>query len=256
MNNKTDPNTKHYFQIAQVKEFSDTIHEKLFNAKELKLTLWEKGEDENVAEFYQVTEFDLAEKTIHMAPSGKLLQQIVGSSKIGKEILAKISVDSKTHYFTGGVLIFHKERVTYSLKINQEIFISQQRSNFRLNSNNVIQIKFKIEDEVFHALDLSIGGTSFNITQEESAHYPKGKVFEECVLRFDRKNYHIPKAVVASLQPVLDEAGKKTSQIKVGIAFKDLHHKVADELHVKITVEARGEEMKKKFDAIFAKASS
>jgi len=39
----------------------------------------------------------------------------------------------------------------------------------------------------------------------------------------------------------------------VGIAFKGLPRKTEDELYIKVSTEARGEEMKKKFDEILAK---
>lgn len=256
MNKKVDPNTKHYFQVTSEKELAEVLSNKLLKHVEVEITVWEKGEDEKNAEIYLLKNFSAQTKTFNISPTGKLITTITGSVKTGKHILLKIPVDDKTNYFTGGILNFHKENLSYSIQINNEIFLSQQRSNFRLNASNVIQIQFKINQIVFHALDLSIGGTSFEIADTDLDQFTKGQIFEECALRFDRKNYHIPKAQVASLMPVLDENGKKTNKFKVGIAFIDLHHKVKDELHVKISVEARGDEMKKKFDAIFAKPNS
>jgi hypothetical protein len=256
MNKKTDPNTKHYFQITNEKELALAIQENLVAKAELKLTLWEKGEEEKDAENYTISGFDAQKKILNISSTGKLLATITGSSKTGKMILLKIPINNKTNFFTGGLLQYHKETLSYSVHIEQDIFISQQRSNFRLNANNVIQIQFKLNSIVYDAIDISVGGTSFKVKKANLEKFAKGQIFEDCTLRFDRKNYHIPKVLISSLLPILDDSGKPTDDIKIGIAFKDLNSNMADELNVKIQVEARGDEMKKKFDAIFAKAGS
>jgi hypothetical protein len=253
MNKKVDPNTKHYFQIASEMELAEALHSKFNGKKDLQITVWEKGEEEKDAEIYHLIEFDSSKKILTINPTGKLITNILGSSKTGKIILLKIPIDSKTNYFTGGILSFNRENLSYSVQIQQDIFISQQRSNFRITANNVIQIQFKIDNIVYDALDLSIGGTSFQIAVANEHGFTKGQIFEDCTLRFDRKNYHIPKARISSLMPILDDAGKATFQLKVGIAFLDLHQKISEELNIKIGIEARGDEMTKKFEAIFAK---
>jgi hypothetical protein len=256
MNKKNDPNTKHYFQITNEKELAAAIQENLRAKAELKLTLWEKGEEEKDAEIYSISGFDALKKFLKITPTGKLLTTITGSPKTGKLILVKIPINNKTNFFTGGPLQYHRETLSYSVHIEQDIFISQQRSNFRLNANNVIQIQFKLNNIVYDAMDISVGGTSFKIANTNLDEFAKGQIFDDCTLRFDRKNYHIPKAIISSLMPILDDSGKPTDDIKIGIAFKDLHSNVVDELNIKIQVEARGDEMKKKFDAIFEKAGS
>ena len=256
MNKKTDPNTKHYFQITTASDLSQILHQKIDNKKEILLQLWEKGQEEKDSETYEIYGFDFVTKVLKLKPIGKFLSTITGSVKTGKQILLKIPIDDKTNYFTGGLLQFHKENLSYSVQIQQDIFISQQRSNFRLNANNVIQIQFKMNNIVYDALDLSIGGTSFKISTINDEQLKKNEIFKECILRFDRKNYLIPEAKISSISPIIDEDGKKTDFIKIGIAFLNLNQKIAEELNVKISVEARGEEMKLKFDAIFAKPIS
>lgn len=181
------------------------------------------------------------------------MTKITGSLKAGKQVLVKIPIEDKINYFTGGRLKFHPEDLTYSLEIQQEIYKSQARGNFRLSASDVIPIQFKIDDQVFDALDISVSGTSFLIDTSDSERFAKGKIFTECTLRFDRKNYHIPIVQIAVQIPMSDESGKPNGRFKVGIAFKDLPRKTEDELYIKISTEARGEEMKKKFDNILVK---
>lgn len=249
MTEKKDPNTKHYFKEASHEEFSESILMMCLLKNPPSLTIWEKGENEENAETYEALNYDSEARIIKLRPTGKLITKITGSNKAGKQVLVRIPVKEKFNYFTGGHLKFHPEDLTYSIEIQQEIFTSQARGNFRLNSSEIIPIKFKINNHVFDALDISISGTSFILEVSECGHFPKGKIFTDCTLRFDRKNYHIPIAQI--MAHILMSDGR----IKFGVSFKDLPKKTEDELYIKISTEARGEEMKKKFDNILLKKS-
>lgn len=253
MADKKDPNKRHYFQVATDKEFNETMQMHCTLNNSPPLTIWEKGEDEESAEIYEAIEYFPNPKIIKMNPTGKLMTKIAGSSKAGKQVLVKVPIEAKINYFTGGRLKFHPEDLTYSLEIQQEIYKSQARGNFRLDASDVIPVQFKIDEQVFDALDISVSGTSFVIEKADVERFAKGNIFQDCTIRFDRKNYHIPIIQIAVQIPLTDEAGKPSGRIKVGVAFKDLPKKTEDELYIKITTEARGEEMKKKFDTILSK---
>jgi hypothetical protein len=253
MTEKKDPNKKHYFQPVSFEEFAESMSMQCSLEDAQPLTIWEKGEDESKAELYVATEYYPHPKIIKLKPTGKLLTKITGSTKAGKQVLIKVPIEDKINYFTGGRFVFHQKDLTYSLEIQQDIFRSQQRGNYRLNASAVIPIQFKIDEQVFDALDISTGGTSFLIEDAEKDRFVKGTLFKECTIRFDRKNYFLPIVQVAILIPLVDAEGKFTGKIKVGIAFKDLPRKTEDELYIKISTEARGDEMKKKFDTALAK---
>ncbi len=255
MSEKQDPNKKHYFQPVDLDEFGQQMLIFCQTKGSQTVTVWERGENEDQAENYIAEDYDPEKKIITLNPTGKLITKITGSSKTGKPVLVKIPIESKIHYFTVATLKFHQSNLTYSLQISGEIFKSQQRGNFRLNASDVISIQFKINEQVFDALDISTGGTSFLVNPVETVKFAKGEEFKECTLRFDRKNYYIPEAVVASVKemPLEETGGQK--KVKIGIAFKNLARKTEDELYVKISTEARGEEMKKKFDTIVQKKS-
>jgi hypothetical protein len=255
MTEKKDPNKKHYFQPVTPEDFAESMQMQCSLENAEALTIWEKGENEDQAELYIAVEYFPHPKIIKMKPTGKLVTKITGSQKAGKQVLIKVPIEDKINYFTGGRFKFHPEDLTYSLEIQQDIFKSQQRGNYRLNASAVIPIQFKIDEQVFEALDISTGGTSFIIEEADKARFTKGLLFKECTLRFDRKNYYIPLAQVAVLIPMMDAEGKVNGKVKVGISFKDLARKTEDELYIKISTEARGEEMKKKFDTILAKKS-
>jgi hypothetical protein len=220
------------------------------------ITVWEKGESEDQAELFMAIEYCAETKTIKMQPTGNIITKITGSSKAGKLVLIKVPIEDRIHYFTGGKFTFNAENLTYSLEIQQDIFKSQQRKNFRLNANSSIPIQFKIDEQVFDAFDISTGGTSFLVDEIDKKRFPKGKIFKDCTLRFDRKNYYIPESIIALLISMTDEDEKPNGKIKVGISFNNLPRKTVEELYIKIFTEARGEEMKNKFDLILAKKAN
>ena len=247
MTEKQDPNKKHYFQVASHQEFVESMkmHTTLKNSPPL--TVWEKGETEDDAEIYEVIEYFADSKIIKLRPMGSLITKITGSSKAQKQVLVRIPIEDRINYFTGGHLKFHSEDLTYSIEIQQDIYNSQARLNYRLNSSEVILIQFKIDEQTFDSLDVSISGTSFVLGANECERFAKGKVFNDCTLRFDRKNYHIPAAQIMAHIPMSD------GRIKFGVSFKGLHKNTEDELYIKISTEARGEESKKKFDSVLSK---
>jgi hypothetical protein len=252
MSDKNDPNKKHYFYVATLAEFSERMKEHCSIESSPSLTIWEKGDTDEEAEIYGAIEYIPEQKTIKLRPTGRLMTKITGSTKAGKQVLVKVPIEEKTNYFTGGLLVFDPDTLTYSLEIQQEIYKSQARRNFRLSASDVIPVQFKIDDQVFEAIDISISGTSFLIDKADSERFVKDRTFHSCTLRFDRKNYHIPVAHVATQLPMPGDPGK----FKVGIAFKELPKKTEDELYIKISTEARGEEMKKKFDIILSKKAN
>ena len=253
MTDKKDPNKKHYFKTILETEFAETMQRICSVDKHEPITIWEKGEDEDLAELYIPFDYNSNSKIIKLKPTGKLVTKITGSTKADKQVLVKIPIHDKLNYFSGGILKFHQKDLSYSIELQQDIFKSQARGHFRLNASDVIPMQFKIDEQVFDALDLSTGGTSFLIEPLDRERFVKDKIFTDCTLRFDRKNYYIPKAKVAAQLPHHDSDHTLSNKIKIGITFIDLPRKTEEELYIKISTEARGEEMKKKFDIILAK---
>lgn len=253
MTNKKDPNKRHYFQLATHDEFTESVRMQCSLDDAPHITIWEKGESEESAELYKGIEYYPNPRILKLKATGKLLTKITGSTKAGKQVLVKIPIEDKINYFAGGRFKFDPNEMVYYLEITQDIYKSQARGSFRLSSSNVIPIQFKIDNQVFDALDISVSGTSFLIDPIDCERFAKGKLFSECVIRFDRKNYHIPLVQIAVQMPMKFESDPTLEKFKIGVAFKDLPKKIEDELYIKISTEARGEEMKKKFDSILAK---
>ncbi len=253
MKNNQDPNLKHYFKEITYFVFETLIKEVISKDNTKPITVWEKGEDESRAEYYIPTGLISDEKRLRLMPTGSLVTKIAGSNKANKDVYVKIQMNDRTHLFTVAKLIFHKVDLTYSLIFGEIIYQSQKRGSYRLTASKIVPVQFKIDNQVFEAYDISAGGTSFVVDEVDKSRFPIGSNFDNCTIRFDRKNYHIPKIKIAGHFPLIEQNNERPGAVKIGISFIDLPKSVEEELEIKISTEARGMEMKNKFDVLLNK---
>lgn len=238
-------NQKYYFSVADEDE-RITFFQKAAS-ESLQAEIWQKGQDKDQVEEFDIASFDPDTKKLSLKFKGGLLSKLTGSKNKDQDILLKVSFHS-IYIFTSSKLIFNKEADLYEATIDQEIYKSQQRSNYRLNANRFIVIQFKIDNEVFNALDISAGGTSFTIPAEMKDRFNKDEVHEGCVVRLANVNYTIPESRIAGIwdHAFKDEKGNIIEGFKIGVAFIDLPKKTEEDLFLSINTEARGEELRKK----------
>lgn len=244
----SDDNKKYYFSQIQSEEIKSFLTRA---AKEgLSASIWQKGQAKDEIEEFIVRSFDPDSMLIKLEFSGSILAKLAGPKNKDKEILIKISF-GPLYIFSHAKLEYKKEDESYFVVINKDTFKSQQRSNYRLNANRYIKIQFKIDGEVFNALDISAGGTSFIVPKEMTERFGKHKEFKDCTLRLVNTNYTIPDAKVAGAweHEYKDAHGNILEGMKIGIAFVDLPKKTEEDLFLSINTEARGEEIRKKTQA-------
>ncbi len=240
-----DANKKFYFDVISQKDKLSFLTRAL-NDK-LKAEILAKGDDKDSAETFNITGFDhtTAKLTLHLDKKG-FLGSFKSSRNIDKEILIKIPYDN-IYLFTNTFLNYNPHNDSYSVSMLADVYKSQQRSNYRLEANRFIKIQFKINDQVYSALDVSAGGTSFNCLPEEQTHFSKGSIFKDLKIKVADSTFDIPEAKIASIQsaPFRDKFGNETEVFKVGVAFIDLPKSTEEELTITINAEARGEELRK-----------
>jgi hypothetical protein len=239
-----DPNKKYYFEQVQFDELSRIL--KGSTKIEMKMAVWSKGEEPEQAEEFELTGFEPANKKMTLAFEGGFLSKLSGSKHANCDVLVKIP-DGKIHYFTGGFLHYDKIEKVYQLEIKEDVYCSKQRSNYRLMANTFNTIQFKINETVYDGLDVSAGGTSIMISDEQREIFAKDKIFTGCTLRFNRVNFDIPKARIAGAWEQKDKNGNILPEIKIGIAFESLTSGTEEALFKHINSEARMEEVRKRF---------
>ncbi len=249
MNDKNE-NIKYYF--APVKKDDITVVMNKIASKSVEVFLWKKGKEDK-AETFIVQSFNEKNKFLYLKASNGILKNIIQSSLSNKEILIKF-IYNGLFYFSYGTLNFSPENTLYSIKIEHQLYLSQQRKNYRLNSSKFINIKLKIDDEIFPCLDLSTGGTCFIIPKEYKKRFSKGAIFRQCIINLNRRNFDIHSVEIMGLFEMktppegikgLESKTDLKDKIKIPARFHNLSSEVDVDLCQYINTEARGEEIMK-----------
>jgi hypothetical protein len=239
---KNDANKKHYFSMVEPVEVSSVLEDSSKEAQSI--YLWLEGQKEEQLEEFELTSFKSEEKTLALKVKGGFLSKLGKSKLTDKEVYLKINFN-KFQYFSYSTLKYDSESKEYTLRVVNDFYRSQQRSNYRLNAGPFITLQFKINEEVFTAHDISAGGTSFTIPEDKLQSFPEGEIFKDCMLRLNRDKFNIPQAKIAKTWPDKDKNGEPTGNFKVGIAFIDVPKDTEEELFKSINGEARAEEIRK-----------
>lgn len=239
-----DPNKKYYFDPIHYEELGRLLVGRANDG--LLITIWCKGEESDQAEEFKLESFDYEKKRGAVEFQAGFLSKLTGSTHGNKDVLLKIP-DGKVYYFTTGHLHYDKIDKAYEIELKGDIFCSRQRQNYRLMANKFNSIQFKIDEQVRDGLDVSAGGTSIMISTSEKENFPKDKIFENCVLRFNKVNFDIPKARIAGAWEQKNGQGEVLDKIKIGIAFEALTAGTEEALFKHINSEARMEEIRKRF---------
>ncbi len=240
-----DANKKHYFSMvndrAKITELLTAMAKQL-----IEVVLWKQGQEPEEAEKFQVANYSDASKILTI--KGKsLLTKFMASTLCNEEtVLVKGTLD-KLQYFGSGKLEFDKNTTDHHFQLTGSLFVSQQRTNYRLQANRNVRIQFKIDNEVFDGLDISAGGTSFISRPEDQERFAKGKFFENCTLRVNRVDFTIPQVKVAGNWPVKDDEDNVTG-FGLGIQFINLPAQLDEDLCRHINSEARAEEIRKSLE--------
>lgn len=212
----------------------------------VEVILWKQGQKPEEAEKFQLLEYQESHKLLTI--KGKsLLTKFIASSLCKDETVLFKAIYDRFQYFASGKLEFDKATTNHSLHLTGSLFVSQQRSNYRLQATRNVRIQFKIDNEVFEGLDISAGGTSFIANPADQERFSKGKFFENCILRVNRMDFTIPQVKVAGTWPVKDDEDNVTG-MGLGIQFINLPTQLDEDLCRHINSEARAEEIRKSLE--------
>ncbi|MBI2522569.1 MAG: PilZ domain-containing protein [Bdellovibrio sp.] len=246
MSNKShkDPNKKHYFTTVSIEE-TQQVFAKIAQ-QNCEIHLWKKGHEEEDIEVFEVFNYLPLRKRLLLRKKGSLLIKLIPTTLLNENIFFKIPYE-KFNYLSTGILLKDDETKEYVINLCNEVFKGQQRTNYRLATGPHITVQFKMDETVFEALDISAGGISTIIPITEKERFKKGRIIEGCILRFNKKNYDIPKALIAGVWEQKDRDGDILPELKIGVQFLDLTKEVEESLVQHVNSEARGEEIRKKF---------
>lgn len=240
-----DANKKHYFSMLSDRTKLGEIFSAM-KKQEIEIVLWKQGQTPEEAEKFQVLDYQEQSKMFTIKGKSLLTKFIACALCKEETVLFKGTVD-KLQYFSSGKLEYDKATTNHQFQITGPVFVSQQRSNYRLQASKTVRIQFKIDNEVFDGLDISAGGTSFIAKPEDKERFAKGKFFENCTLRVGRVDFTIPQVKVAGTWPVKDDEDNVTG-LGLGIQFLNLPAQLDEDLCRHINSEARAEEIRKSLE--------
>lgn len=240
----TDANKKHYFTTIPKAETISFLSRATDD--ERIVSLWQKGQTQDDVEEYRFVRFDEKNMAIILEPMGGFLSKLAGTDLLYKEVFFKINFET-INIFSYSTLK-KNDSGKYELRILNDVYKSQKRSNYRLLAGRHVTLQFKIQDVVYDALDISAGGTSIMVDTIKKDLFAKNSVHKDCRLRINRAQFDIPFVKIVGQWEQFHRDGNPTGQMKLGIAFTDLPERTEEELFKEINSEARAEEIRKKMN--------
>lgn len=242
---KQDPNQKHYFNPIESKD-QQIDHFQKFSSDQI-FTLWEEGKSESNTEEFFFLSFDSSSFSIKLKRNAGLLDKLKGSALPNKTVLFRTSKGSRK-YFSKGPLKFDDASGYYELFVEPPVYMAQQRSDYRLEIDpKLINVKLLWKEMDFQVNDISAGGLSLMLDEDDSS-FLKGKQFiEECKLIFKDVQFIIPSISILKTWTVEnpDTGGVFTCY---GMKFQGMAAKMEDRLAQMVAMEARGKEIRKILD--------
>lgn len=250
MNNKADPNKKHYFDKIEINDLSDVLSNM---PKSHILSLWEKGKNEEIIEEFGFVSYDSSLKRIFLEYNKGLLSKLKGSSLEEKSIGFRFNLD-RLQYFSVSKLFYDKDKGLYFFDITSDVYLAQQRKNYRLNSDGNINIELVIGHHVLRCLDISAGGTSILVPSQLFSQFNEGQEYENCPLTFNDDTYVIDK--IKLVKKFETDDAKEAGAVCYGIQFVKFEPAAEESLALKINSEARAKEIRKKMAEFNARKQS
>lgn len=240
-----DSNTKHHFNKATKEKKTQILSD--LGKGETPLYLWAKGQTQKDLEEFTVDKFDEDNNVLYLKKNKNFLAKLLGTKLVNKEVFIKYQHD-QYHYFTTATFRKAEEADTYTATVKGDVYISQQRSNYRLNANRHIVVQIKIDKNVYSGNDISAGGTSIDVNKHSGKFFKKDMELQDCQLKLVGKVFQIPIMKVASIWPIKNALGEETDMMGIGLSFHGLDPVTEERLFIQINAEARAEEIRKQIE--------
>ncbi len=144
----------------------------------------------------------------------------------------KFSVD--VQYFSSGNIDWNPSVNKFVIHLGQPFFVTTKRSSCRYVSSNADRIQLKLAGQTFTCYDISSGGFSTLIKNEEVGGIEKGQVFEKAELKYNLKRFIIPKVRLVNIIPM-----DKSEWTRYAFKFEGLKVVEEDALWVEVNNSVR-----------------
>ena len=168
---------------------------KNFCKKKAIIEIWRKGYEEKDLETFEIQAYD--EESFHLDLIKKAtLKKFLKSLLADTDVFIRV-IQGRDYYFFLGHLK-HQLKNQYSLDLENELYIGQQRKNYRLDAGIYIRLKVRVDNKIFSGKDISAGGISLISPASLDDYFQKGKLFTKFTISMNGHTFDIPKAKLAS----------------------------------------------------------
>ena len=244
MANSLDPNKRFYFKkLSKVDRLKFL---KSFCKKKSVIEIWKKGYEEKDMETFEIQTYDEEQCTINLTKKGNFLKKFLKSLLTDTDVFIRI-IQGRDYYFFLGHLK-HQIKNQYSLDLENELYIGQQRKNYRLDAGIYIRLKVRVDNKLFSGKDISAGGISLISPSSLDDYFQKGKLFTKFTISMNGHTFDVPKAKLASKTKVRLRERPGELFFKAGLEFIGLPKSTEEKIRRIINYEARGLEIREKFN--------
>ena len=106
-----------------------------------------------------------------------------------KKVLFALEIGHR-QFFSSSILETRQDR--YLLGLSNDIFKCEKRKNFRLPASTENQLEFAVNGQNFKVIDVSAGGISIEISQNELELFPKQQTIEQAEVQINEHSFVIP----------------------------------------------------------------
>lgn len=184
----------------------------------------EENEEKTGAIQFQVADFSSNLKTVYLAHRDSESCNLIDMGLLKNKIVLSI-ICEEIQYICAGILEYDFQSKLYYVTFNQNFFRGTHRKYYRLMQGKLVNIRFKIEDEEYCGLDVSIEGAALKVPLNRIENFPSGNIIEDSVLVFNNKKFNIPSSKI-----VYANIYKDQNYAAIGIQFLDLPQQVKEEL--------------------------
>ena len=203
---------KNTFQLLNRAEIQKTLLE--LSSYKGDILLWAKGTSSK--ETFRIFEF--VPETLTLSLSSILKS----SSLINKDVL--ISFESQNlQFFSTGTLTIDNAK-DYFLTVSDKTYKSDKRKDFRINSEDLSFYTISIGEIKFPGFDLSAGGASFIVDEQESIALKKQTDLQNISLSFNETTFKIPEVEIRYIKSHNNYKNNK-NLFKVGLKFSSINEK-------------------------------
>lgn len=197
--------------------------------------MWKKDQSDPYSVSFQYSASQKANFDYLYFSIDKTFAGIIKDKYLGLVIFVKLKFSEDVQLFTNGELSWDDSLHSFRLSCSGHFFITTKRSTCRYTTTDVDRIQMSFAGHVFECFDISSGGFSVLIKKGSVSGLEKGMVFEKGMLKYNLKNFEIPKITLVNVIENRDQP----DWVRLAFKFDGLRPVIEDALWVEVNTSVK-----------------